>query len=191
MRKFGGPGTLKQPCISRRCVGDSLPLDGPPVAKKPKSSGGGRSFPVQQRAPQHKDKEGGDGGFAENDGGVWGSLHIAALYSEGYEPFDPDVSAAMLEKCGHLGYDANATHFYCALDGGVALSRCESMEESPAGEALVAQSAAQVQPPPPPHAGVADAKDVEWDRARILANVAMEPGTNVYTFCDGLKASTG
>lgn len=155
-----------------------MSFDGPPAAKKPKNGGSAnRSFPVQQRAPQHKDKESGGDGFADMDSGVWGSLHIAALYSEGYEPFDPDVSAAMLDKCGHLGYDAKATHFYCALDGGVALSRCESMEEPPAGDALAAQNAAQVQLPSL-DAGVADGqKSSEWDRARILANVTMEPGT--------------
>lgn len=162
MRKFGGPGTLKQPCVARRCAGEVLVFEGPPLAKKPKS--GGRAFSVQQRAPQHQ--AGAADGLGEGDGGAWGSLHIAALYSEGYEPFDPDVSSSVLERCGHLGYDARATHFYCALDGGVALSRCESMEQSPDGDAL-----AQAR-------GQRPAADSTWDRARVLASVALEPGTH-------------
>jgi hypothetical protein len=162
MRKFGGPGTLKQPCVARRCAGEVLVFEGPPLAKKPKCGGGPRSFPVQQRAPQHKDKD----GDSAAEGDAWGSLHIAALYSEGYEPFDPDVSSAMLERCGPLGYDARATHFYCALDGGVALSRCESMEQCADGDGL---AAARAQLPA--------AADASWDRARVLASVALEPGT--------------
>ena len=101
MRKFGGPGTLKQPCVARRCAGEVLVFEGPPLAKKPKCGGGPRSFPVQQRAYLSLATRG--GGLELRLGMPWAGRSERALHTLGARFGDRDLTRPSDDEAGSAG----------------------------------------------------------------------------------------
>ena len=108
MKKFGGAGTLKQPCVTRKCTGDGT---GP--AQNPAKKHKGSSTPGADHSAAPVDVDAESAGRGTSD----------------YEPFDPAIFGAALSRAA-IGYDAASAMFLCALHHGTSLSRCESMVSS-------------------------------------------------------------
>eukprot|EP00615_Pteridomonas_danica_P004691 CAMPEP_0114369336 /NCGR_PEP_ID=MMETSP0101-20121206/31599_1 /TAXON_ID=38822 ORGANISM="Pteridomonas danica, Strain PT" /NCGR_SAMPLE_ID=MMETSP0101 /ASSEMBLY_ACC=CAM_ASM_000211 /LENGTH=462 /DNA_ID=CAMNT_0001520145 /DNA_START=5 /DNA_END=1393 /DNA_ORIENTATION=+ len=153
MRKFGGPGTLKQPCVQRKCSGevssvtDSNSTDqdmSSPHSSLPNqyTSSKNHSNSLHMNNSTNETQQQSDSGFTvitsikpitvrNNPSATTADVvpvtgATKPVEVELFEPYDPTVGGEILDRV-KLGFDSKAAAFFSALESGSAMSRCECM----------------------------------------------------------------